>query len=83
MVQVRRRKEEVRARGEREAAERARGLLEGERELWHSGDWRDHVKDLNSSFSKVAPRRVTPCPQLPAISKDRRRRGRAEAFTVD
>ena len=28
-------------------------MSHGEKELWESGDWRDHVKDLNASFSKV------------------------------
>ena len=28
-------------------------MSSGEKELWESGDWRDHVKDLNASFSKV------------------------------
>ena len=30
-------------------------MSHGEKELWESGDWRDHVKDLNASFSKVIP----------------------------
>ena len=30
-------------------------FMEGEKELWQSGDWRDHVKDLNASFSKLPP----------------------------
>ena len=26
-------------------------LMEVEKELWESGDWRENIKDLNSSFS--------------------------------
>merc|ERR1711941_104376 len=30
-------------------------LMDVEKELWESGDWRDNIKDLNSSFSKLPP----------------------------
>ena len=74
-------------------------MSSGEKELWESGDWREHVKDLNASFSKVSSRQmmIYQCfftilvqisifsyfPQLPPISKGKKRRGRGEAFTVE
>ena len=30
-------------------------FMEGEKSLWETGDWREHVKDLNCSFSKLPP----------------------------
>merc|ERR1712001_586743 len=30
-------------------------LMNVEKELWESGDWRENIKDLNSSFSKLPP----------------------------
>ena len=30
-------------------------LMDVEKELWESGDWRENIKDLNSSFSKLPP----------------------------
>ena len=47
-------------------------LAEGEAELWHSGDWREQIKDLNASFSK-----------LPPISKGKKIiAGKGESFVV-
>ena len=38
------------------ASEKSEGILmEVEKELWESGDWRDNIKDLNESFSKLPP----------------------------
>ena len=51
--EVRRKKEEVRQKEKRQEKEKEKQMSEGEKELWESGDWRDHVKDLNASFSKV------------------------------
>ena len=48
-------------------------MVEGEKELWEIGDWREHVKDLNASFSK-----------LPPITRDKRMvKGKGESFVVD
>ena len=47
-------------------------LHEVEKELWQSGDWRDNIKDLNSSFSK-----------LPPICKENRVVGNGQSFVVD
>ena len=48
-------------------------MVEGEKELWETDDWREHVKDLNASFSK-----------LPPISRDKKRvEGKGESFVVD
>ena len=48
-------------------------LKDGEKELWLSQDWRENIKDLNSSFSK-----------LPKISKGKKViKGKAQAFDVD
>ena len=49
-------------------------LINVEKELWESGDWRENIKDLNSSFSK-----------LPPIQKENRttRDGKSQAFLVD
>ena len=52
-VEVRRKKEEARQEERRQEQEKERGMRDGEKELWESGDWRGHVKDLNASFSKV------------------------------
>ncbi|XP_023343995.1 uncharacterized protein LOC111713378 [Eurytemora carolleeae] len=47
-------------------------LMDGEKEIWDSGDWRQQIKDLNSSFSK-----------LPPISKGKKIvDGKAQAFIV-
>ena len=46
--------------------------MEGEKELWETGDWRDHVKDLNCSFSK-----------LPPINRGKKIAGRGQAFVVE
>jgi len=70
--EVRRKKEEARAKERRQEKEKEKVMSSGEKELWESGDWRDHVKDLNASFSK-----------LPPISKGKKKRGRGEAFTVE
>jgi len=53
--QVRKKKEEARAKERRQEKEKEKVMSHGEKELWESGDWRDHVKDLNASFSKVTP----------------------------
>ena len=49
-------------------------LINVEKELWESGDWRENIKDLNSSFSK-----------LPRIQKENRvkKHGKSQAFVVD
>ena len=47
-------------------------LMEVEKELWESGDWRDNIKDLNSSFSK-----------LPPIIKDNKVATSGQAFVVE
>ena len=47
-------------------------FMEGEKELWESGDWRDHVKDLNGSFSK-----------LPPINRGKKIAGKGQAFVVE
>ena len=48
-------------------------MVEGEKELWETDNWREHVKDLNASFSK-----------LPPISRDKKRvEGKGESFVVD
>ena len=49
-------------------------LVNVERELWESEDWRENIKDLNSSFSK-----------LPPIIKDNRVKhgGKSQAFVVE
>ena len=47
-------------------------FLEGEKEMWESGDWRDHVKDLNCSFSK-----------LPPINRGKKIAGKGQAFVVE
>jgi len=47
-------------------------LCDVEKELWDSGDWRDQIKDLNSSFSK-----------LPPISKGKKVvEGKGQAFII-
>ena len=46
--------------------------MEGEKELWETGDWRDHVKDLNGSFSK-----------LPPINRGKKIAGKGQAFVVE
>jgi len=71
-VEVRRKKEEARAKERQQEKEKEKVMSSGEKELWESGDWREHVKDLNASFSK-----------LPPISKGKKKRGRGEAFTVE
>jgi len=50
--EVRKKKEEARAKERRQEKEKEKVMSHGEKELWESGDWRDHVKDLNASFSK-------------------------------
>ena len=47
-------------------------LMEVEKELWESGDWRDNIKDLNSSFSK-----------LPPICKENKVAANGQAFVVE
>ena len=47
-------------------------FMEGEKELWETGDWRDHVKDLNGSFSK-----------LPPINRGKKIAGKGQAFVVE
>eukprot|EP00090_Calanus_glacialis_P043723 TRINITY_DN77468_c0_g1_i1.p2 TRINITY_DN77468_c0_g1~~TRINITY_DN77468_c0_g1_i1.p2 ORF type:complete len:118 (-),score=47.87 TRINITY_DN77468_c0_g1_i1:59-412(-) len=48
-------------------------MVDREKELWETGDWREHVKDLNASFSK-----------LPPISREKKRvEGKGESFVVD
>ena len=47
-------------------------LMDGEKELWESGDWRENIKDLNSSFSK-----------LPPICKENKVSGNGQAFVVE
>ena len=47
-------------------------LMEVEKELWESGDWRDNIKDLNASFSK-----------LPPICKENKVATSGQAFVVD
>ena len=47
-------------------------LMENEKELWESGDWRENIKDLNSSFSK-----------LPPICKDNKVAANGQAFIVE
>lgn len=47
-------------------------LMEVEKELWESGDWRENIKDLNSSFSK-----------LPPICKDNKVATSGQAFVVE
>ena len=49
-------------------------LIHVEKELWESGEWRENIKDLNSSFSK-----------LPPIQKENRLKkdGKSQAFVVD
>ena len=48
-------------------------LVGGEKELWEAGSWREHIKDLNSSFSK-----------LPPISRQKKSiEGCGESFFVD
>lgn len=47
-------------------------LMEVEKELWESGDWRENIKDLNSSFSK-----------LPPICKDNKVAASGQAFVVE
>ena len=47
-------------------------LMENEKELWESGDWRENIKDLNSSFSK-----------LPPICKDNKVAASGQAFVVE
>merc|ERR1719323_1833758 len=54
--EVRRKKEEARAKERRQEKEKEKVMSHGEKELWESGDWRDHVKDLNASFSKLPPK---------------------------
>ena len=50
---VKKKKEETREKERLQEKERERLMVDGEKDLWESGDWRDHIKDLNSSFSKV------------------------------
>ena len=47
-------------------------LMDVEKELWESGDWRDNIKDLNASFSK-----------LPPICKENKVATSGQAFVVD
>ena len=49
------------------------GLMNVEKELWESGDWRENIKDLNSSFSKLPP----------IIKENRVKHGKSQAFVVD
>ena len=48
-------------------------LMNVEKELWESGDWRENIKDLNSSFSKLPP----------IIKENRVKPGKSQAFVVD
>ena len=48
-------------------------LMNVEKELWESGDWRENIKDLNSSFSKLPP----------IIKENRVKHGKSQAFVVD
>ena len=47
-------------------------LMDVEKELWESGDWRVNIKDLNASFSK-----------LPPIIKENKVANSGQAFVVD
>ena len=47
-------------------------LMDVEKELWESGDWRENIKDLNASFSK-----------LPPICKENKVAGNGQAFVVE
>ena len=48
-------------------------MVEREKELWGTSDWREHVKDLNSSFCK-----------LPPISREKKIvEGKGESFVID
>ena len=47
-------------------------MSHGEKELWESGDWRENIKDLNASFSK-----------LPPICKENKVAGNGQAFVVE
>ena len=49
-----------------------KGLMDVEKELWESGDWRVNIKDLNASFSK-----------LPPIIKENKVANSGQAFVVD
>ena len=46
--------------------------MDVEKELWESGDWRENIKDLNASFSK-----------LPPICKENKVAGNGQAFVVE
>ena len=48
-------------------------LMNVEKELWESGDWRENIKDLNSSFSKLPP----------IIKENRVKHGKSQAFVVE
>merc|ERR1712223_650449 len=47
-------------------------LMDVEKELWESGDWRVNIKDLNASFSKLSP-----------IIKENKVANSGQAFVVD
>ena len=63
---------ETEAESDSASEKRHNVLMENEKELWESGDWRENIKDLNSSFSK-----------LPPICKDNKVDAIGQAFVVE